>query len=48
VYGAARAAELSGDTVKARRYYAQLLSLCGDRQSARPELERARMAVAEK
>jgi hypothetical protein len=48
VYGAARAAELSGDMAKARQYYAQLLQLCGDRESARPEVERARMAVAEK
>ena len=47
VFGAGRAAELSGDKQKARTYYTQLLKICekGDRQ-ARPDLERARTFAA--
>lgn len=47
VYGAARAAELAGNTAKARTYYAQLLKICekGDAQG-RPELASARAFVA--
>jgi tetratricopeptide (TPR) repeat protein len=43
VYGAARAASLSGDRVAARRYYDQLLTICerGDKPG-RPELAAAR------
>jgi hypothetical protein len=46
VYGAARAAELSGDRSTARRYYEQLLSICprGDKPG-RAELVEARKAV---
>jgi tetratricopeptide (TPR) repeat protein len=48
VYGAARSAELAGDSTRAKAYYAQLLRLCDKGTSARPELQRARMVVAQK
>jgi tetratricopeptide (TPR) repeat protein len=48
VYGAARSAELAGDSARAKAYYAQLLGLCDKGTSARPELQRARMVVAQK
>jgi predicted Zn-dependent protease len=41
LYGAARAAELAGDSVRARAYYARLLQVAGNGE-ARPELEHAR------
>ena len=41
LYGAARAAELSGDKVKARQYYGQLTANCGPRGTRR-ELQHAR------
>jgi tetratricopeptide (TPR) repeat protein len=46
VYGAAKAAELTGDNAAARRYYAQLLKICerGD-TPGRPELVEARKAA---
>jgi tetratricopeptide (TPR) repeat protein len=46
LYGAARAASLSGDTAGERAYYTQLANICeqGDRPG-RPELEEARKAV---
>jgi tetratricopeptide (TPR) repeat protein len=47
VYGAARSAELAGDSATAKAYYAQLLGLCDKGSSARPELQRARMVVAQ-
>jgi tetratricopeptide (TPR) repeat protein len=45
VYGAARAAELSGNRQKAQTYYGELVKICerGDRPG-RPELEQARAA----
>ena len=47
VYGAARAAELSGDQATARSYYAQLVKLCPRAdQPGRPELATARKAAA--
>ena len=46
--GAARAAKLSGDTEKARTYYAKLLSICEHADGDRPELQDARSFVAEK
>jgi len=46
VYGAARSAELAGDTATARSYYSQLLALCDGMSSARPELQRARLVLA--
>ena len=43
VYGAARAAELSGDRVKAGTYYKELLQICGHAdRPGRPELDAAR------
>jgi tetratricopeptide (TPR) repeat protein len=41
VYGAARAAELAGDTVKAEAYYSQLMELGGTADSERPEVVQA-------
>ena len=46
VYGAARAAQLSGDASKAEQYYAQLLEISEDADTPRPELEEARRAAA--
>ena len=43
VYGAARAASLTGDRAAARRYYAQLLKICERADKpGRPELVEAR------
>jgi tetratricopeptide (TPR) repeat protein len=44
LYGAARAAELSGDKTKARQYYGQLVANCSPR-GARKELQQARAFV---
>jgi tetratricopeptide (TPR) repeat protein len=44
-YGAAQAAAQSGDTVKAKRYFARLVELAGQ-GTARPELARARAFLA--
>ena len=41
LYGAARAAELSGDRAKARQYYSQLVANCGPR-ATRKEVQQAR------
>jgi tetratricopeptide (TPR) repeat protein len=46
IYGAARAAELSGDAAKARDYYAQLQALTATRDDDRPELRQARAYLA--
>ena len=46
VYGAARAAQLSGDTTKAAQYYARLLEISEDADTERPELAEARRATA--
>jgi hypothetical protein len=45
-YGAARAAELSGDRAKARTYYQQLLEIAKDADTERPELIEARKAIS--
>jgi tetratricopeptide (TPR) repeat protein len=42
LFGAARAAELSGDREKAGRFYAQLLTVCDRADSDRPELTAAK------
>ncbi|MBI2157487.1 MAG: hypothetical protein HYU26_11390, partial [Candidatus Rokubacteria bacterium] len=42
VAGAARAAELAGDTAKARSYYAQLVALTDRADSERPEVKQAK------
>ncbi len=46
--GAARAAELSGDQKKAKTYYTQLVALCGNADSARPEMQKAKAFLAKK
>jgi predicted Zn-dependent protease len=46
VYGAARAAEASGNAVAARRYYAELQELTAGREVERPELVRAKAFLA--
>jgi hypothetical protein len=40
--GAAKAAELSGDKVKAKVYYDKILAMVGDIDSSRPEIGDAR------
>jgi hypothetical protein len=46
--GAARAAKLSGDNVKAKTYYAKLLSMCEHADGDRPDLQDARSLLARK
>ena len=46
--GAARAAKLSGDNVKAKTYYAELLSICEHADGDRPDLQDARSFLARK
>ena len=46
VYGAAHAAQLAGDRVKARHYYQQLIEICKTSDTDRAELQEARKAVA--
>jgi hypothetical protein len=46
--GAARAAEQSGDAVKAKAYYAELTKLAAKSDGARPELKRAKNYLAQK
>ncbi|MGH8064394.1 MAG: hypothetical protein ACRERE_03995 [Candidatus Entotheonellia bacterium] len=46
IYGAARAAELSGDRDKARKYYMGLIALSEQADSDRPELQQAKTFVA--
>jgi tetratricopeptide (TPR) repeat protein len=46
LFGAARAAELSGTADKARTLYARLVALCADADGDRPELRHARAALA--
>jgi tetratricopeptide (TPR) repeat protein len=46
--GAARAAKASGDSDKAKTYYAKLLALCNQADGDRPELQEARSLLAQK
>jgi hypothetical protein len=46
--GAARAAKLSGDSEKAKSYYAKLLVICDHADGDRPELRDARALLAQK
>jgi len=48
LYGAARAAELSGDKKKASDYYAKMVTLTAHADSDRPELQKIREFVARK
>lgn len=47
VYGAAHSSELSGDRVKARKYYQELIEVCKNSDTNRAELQEARKALAE-
>ncbi|HET9838756.1 MAG TPA: hypothetical protein VFR84_11010 [Candidatus Angelobacter sp.] len=47
-YGAAKAAQRSGEAGKARTYYAKLLALCGHAETGRPELAAAKKYLAQK
>ena len=46
LYGAAKAAEASGDSAKAKRYFQQLAQLAGKADTARPELAEASAYLA--
>lgn len=48
LFGAARAAERSGDAAQARAYYAQVAELMKEADSARPELETAKAFLAKR
>jgi tetratricopeptide (TPR) repeat protein len=48
LYGAARAAGLSGNTKSAHLYYTKLLTLARDAETTRPEIEEAKQYVAKK
>jgi tetratricopeptide (TPR) repeat protein len=48
IYGAARAAEASGDGQKARDYFARLVALSKNADGARPELARAKAYLAQR
>jgi len=47
-YGAAKAAQRSGDLEKARIYYGKLVALCSDADTQRPELTEAKNYLAQK
>jgi hypothetical protein len=47
-YGAAKAAERSGDAQKARGYYEKLVALCSHAEGERPELAEAKKYLAQK
>jgi len=46
LYGAGRAAELSGDREKARSYYVKLIEVCEKADTERPELKHAKSFMA--
>jgi predicted Zn-dependent protease len=46
LYGAARAAEMSGDSARAKSYYAHLVQMTA-KGDARPELAQARKVLAQ-
>jgi tetratricopeptide (TPR) repeat protein len=48
LYGAAKAAQGSGDGEKARHYYAKLISLCERADADRPELKEAKAFLSDK
>jgi tetratricopeptide (TPR) repeat protein len=48
LYGAAKAAQVSGDREKARHYYAKLISLCERADADRPELKEAKAFLSAK
>jgi hypothetical protein len=48
VYGAGRAAELAGDRNAARQHYALLLEIAAHADGSQPEVDRARLFVAQR
>lgn len=48
LYGAALAAERSGDRARARAHYEKLASVCAQSDGSRPELARARQVLAQR
>ncbi len=48
LYGAAHAAEISGQSAQANTYYAQLLKTCAGSNSDRPEVSHAKSLLAQK
>src|SRR5262249_28734931 len=48
IYGAAKAAQASGDQGKAMTYYGQLVKLCPQADGDRPELEQAKQSLGRK
>jgi hypothetical protein len=48
LYGAAKAAQLSGNAEKARGYYDALVALCSNAETERPELTEAKKYLAQK
>jgi predicted Zn-dependent protease len=48
LYGAARAAELVGDAVRAKAYYSQLVTLAQTGDNQRPELAQAQAFLGKK
>jgi hypothetical protein len=47
LYGAARAAALSGDAAKAKLYYERFLALAAKADSTRPEIRQAKAYIAQ-
>ncbi len=48
LYGAGRAAELAGNSQKAKSYYSKLLQISARADSSRPEIEQAKKFLAKK
>lgn len=48
LFGAAQAAQMTGNSTKANSYYAQLVKVCAGSESDRPELAKAKQLLAEK
>ena len=48
LYGAAQAAELAGSREKAHSYYLQLVAICQQADTERPEMQRAQIFLARK
>jgi tetratricopeptide (TPR) repeat protein len=46
LYGAAQAAELAGSREKAHMYYLQLVAICQQADTERPEAQRAKIFLA--
>jgi len=46
LYGAARAAEGAANAARARTFYTNLVSLCGNADTERPELREAKAFLA--